>query len=137
MNFMYGQKQAAVNNRSLSERYTKRMKTFTKFLPKDNELTVRIDLSRIDFIYFRNRFYSEIKCWKEYASSNVLNEKILYIPNNEFLKNRFVGFGNKIDNGQISGFGLIADFEEGVLWVKANVKEFDTIFLSDTKLDII
>jgi len=135
MNFIYGRKQAAVNNRSILERYTKRIETFTKFLPKDNELTVRIDLFRIGFIYFRNKFYSEIKCWKEYASSNVLNEKILYIPNNEFLKNRFVAFGNKIDNGQISGFGLIADFEEGVLWVKANVKKFDTIFLSDTKLD--
>jgi polynucleotide 5'-hydroxyl-kinase GRC3/NOL9 len=137
MNFIYGEKQAAVHNRSILERYTKRMKTFTKFLPKDNELTVKIDLCRIDFIYFRNKFYSEIKCLKEYMSSNVLNEKILYIPNNEFLKNRFVGFGNKIDSGQISGFGLVADFEDGVLRVKANVKEFDTIFLSDTKLDLI
>jgi polynucleotide 5'-hydroxyl-kinase GRC3/NOL9 len=137
MNFIYGEKQAAVHNRSILERYTKRMKTFTKFLPKDNELTVKIDLCRIDFIYFRNKFYSEIKCLKEYMSSNVLNEKILYIPNNEFLKNRFVGFGNKIDRGQISGFGLVADFEDGVLRVKANVKEFDTIFLSDTKLDLI
>ena len=137
MNFMYGEKQAAVNDRSILERYTKRMKTFTKFLTKDNELTVRIDLCRIDFIYYRNKFYLEIKSLKEYTSSNVLNEKILYIPDNEFLKNRFVGLGNKIDNGQISGFGLIDDFEEGVLRVKANVKEFNTIFLSDTQLDII
>ena len=137
MNFMYGEKQAAVNDRSILERYTKRMKTFTKFLTKDNELTVRIDLCRIEFIYYRNKFYLEIKSLKEYTSSNVLNEKILYIPDNEFLKNRFVGLGNKIDNGQISGFGLIDDFEEGVLRVKANVKEFNTIFLSDIQLDII
>ena len=66
-----------------------------------------------------------------------MNEKILYIPDNQFLKNRFVGFGNKIDNGLICGFGLIDDFVKGVLWVRANVKEFDTIFLSDTKLEII
>ena len=66
-----------------------------------------------------------------------MNEKILYIPYNEFLKNRFVGFGNKIDNGLIFGFRLINDFVKGVLGVKANVKEFDTIFLSDTKLETI
>ena len=35
MNFMYGENQVAVNNRSLSERYAKRMKTFCKFLTKD------------------------------------------------------------------------------------------------------
>ena len=66
-----------------------------------------------------------------------MNEKTFYIPDSEFLKNRFVGFGNKIDNGLIFGFGSIDDFVKGVLAVKANVKEFDTIFLSDTKLDII
>jgi len=48
-----------------------------------------------------------------------------------------VGFGNKIDNGLICGFGLIDDFMKGVLSVKASVKEFDTIFLSDTKLEIV
>jgi hypothetical protein len=66
-----------------------------------------------------------------------MNEKIFYIPDSEFLKNRFVGFGNKIDNGGICGFGLIDDFMKGVLSLKASVKEFDTIFLSDTKLEII
>ncbi len=48
-----------------------------------------------------------------------------------------MGFGNKIDNGLICGIGLIDDFAKGVLDVKANVKEFDTIFLSDINLDII
>ena len=137
MNFMYGERQGVVNNRSLTERYAKRMKTFCKFLTKDKVVIMKLDLSRINYIYYRNRFFSEIKCLKGYESSNVMNEKILYVPDNEFLKNRFVGFGNKIDNGLICGFGLIDDFAKGVLDVKANVKEFDTIFLSDTKLDII
>ena len=137
MNFMYGERQGVVNNRSLTERYAKRMKTFCKFLTKDKVVIMKLDLSRINYIYYRNRFFSEIKCLKEYEFSNVMNEKILYVPDNEFLKNRFVGFGNKIDNGLILGFGLIDDFAKGVLGVKANVKEFDTIFLSDTKLDII
>lgn len=137
MNFMYGEKQVAMNNRSLMERYAKRMKTFTKFLTKNNEIVMKIDLSGINFINYRNKFYSEIKCLNEYKSSNAINEKILYIPDNGFLKNRFVGFGNKIDNDQICGFGLIDDFAKGVLMVKMNVKEFDTIFLSDIKLDLI
>ncbi len=137
MNFMYGERQGVVNNRSLTERYAKRMKTFCKFLTKDKVVIMKLDLSRINYIYYRNRFFSEIKYLKGYESSNVINEKILYVPDNEFLKNRFVGFGNKIDNGLIFGFGSIDDFVKGVLVVKANVKEFDTIFLSDTKLDII
>ena len=137
MNFMYGERQGVVNNRSLTERYAKRIKTFCKFLTKDNVVNMKLDLSRINYIYYRNRFFSEIKCLKEYEFSNAMNEKILYVPDNEFLKNRFVGFGNKIDNGLIFGFGSIDDFVKGVLTVKANVKEFDTIFLSDTKLDII
>ena len=137
MNFMYGERQGVVNNRSLTERYAKRIKTFCKFLTKDKVVNMKLDLSRINYIYYRNRFFSEIKCLKGYESSNAMNEKILYVPDNEFLKNRFVGFGNKIDNGLICGFGLIDDFVKGVLVVKANVKEFDTIFLSDTKLDII
>ena len=137
MNFMYGERQGVVNNRSLTERYAKRIKTFCKFLTKDKVVNMKLDLSRINYIYYRNRFFSEIKCLKGYESSNAMNEKILYVPDNEFLKNRFVGFGNKIDNGLICGFGSIDDFVKGVLAVKANVKEFDTIFLSDTKLDII
>ena len=137
MNFMYGERQGVVNNRSLTERYAKRIKTFCKFLTKEKVVNMKLDLSRINYIYYRNRFFSEIKCLKGYESSNAMNEKILYVPDNEFLKNRFVGFGNKIDNGLISGFGSIDDFVKGVLAVKANVKEFDTIFLSDTKLDII
>ena len=137
MNFMYGERQGVVNNRSLTERYAKRIKTFCKFLTKDKVVNMKLDLSRINYIYYRNRFFSEIKCLKGYESSNAMNEKILYVPDNEFLKNRFVGFGNKIDNGLIFGFGSIDDFVKGVLAVKANVKEFDTIFLSDTKLDII
>ena len=137
MNFMYGERQGAVNNRSLAERYAKRMKTFCKFLTKDKIVMMKLDFSRINYIYYRNRFFSEIECLKGYESSNVMNEKILYIPDNQFLKNRFVGFGNKIDNGLICGFGLIDDFVKGVLGVRANVKEFDTIFLSDTKLEII
>jgi polynucleotide 5'-hydroxyl-kinase GRC3/NOL9 len=137
MNFMYGEKQAVVNNRSLMERYTKRIKTFNKFLTKDNRTIMKIDLSRINLIYYKNKFYSEIKYLNEYESSNVMNKKILHIPDNEFLKNRFVAFGNMIDNGQICGFGLIDDFAKGVIMVKANVKEFDTIFLSDIKLDQI
>ncbi len=137
MNFMYGERQGVVNNRSLTERYAKRIKTFCKFLTKDKVVNMKLDLSRINYIYYRNRFFSEIKCLKGFESSNAMNEKILYVPDNEFLKNRFVGFGNKIDNGLICGFGSIDDFVKGVLAVKANVKEFDTIFLSDTKLDII
>ena len=137
VNFMYGERQVAVKDRSLAERYAKRMKTFCKFLTKDKIVTMKLDLSRINYIYYRNRFFSEIKCLGEYESSNVMNEKILYIPDIEFLKNRFVGFGNKIDDGLICGFGLINDFVKGVLGVKANVKEFDTIFLSDTKLETI
>ncbi len=137
MNFMYGERQGVVNNRSLTERYAKRIKTFCKFLTKDKVVNMKLDLSRINYIYYRNRFFSEIKCLKGYESSYAMNEKILYVPDNEFLKNRFVGFGNKIDNGLICGFGSIDDFVKGVLAVKANVKEFDTIFLSDTKLDII
>jgi polynucleotide 5'-hydroxyl-kinase GRC3/NOL9 len=136
VNFMYGEKQGVVNDRSLTERYAKRMKTFCKFLNKDRVVIMKLDLSRINYIYYRNRFYSELKCLEECQSSNEMNEKILYIADKEFLKNRFVGFGNKIDNGSICGFGLIYDFAKGGLWVKANVKEFDTIFLSDTKLDI-
>ena len=137
MNFMYGERQVAVNNRSITERYIKRNKTFQKFLTSDEMISMKLELSRINYIYYRNRFFSEIECLKGYESSNVMNEKILYIPDNQFLKNRFVGFGNKIDNGLICGFGLIDDFVKGVLWVRANVKEFDTIFLSDTKLEII
>ena len=137
MNFMYGERQGVVNDRSLTERYAKRIKTFCKFLTKDKVVNMKLDLSRINYIYYRNRFFSEIKCLKGYEFSNAMNEKILYVPDNEFLKNRFVGFGNKIDNGLIFGFGSIDDFVKGVLAVKANVKEFDTIFLSDTKLDII
>ncbi len=137
MNFMYGERQGAINNRSLTERYAKRIKTFCKFLTKDKVVIMKLDVSRINYIYYRNRFFSEIKYLKGYESSNAMNEEILFVPDNEFLKNRFVGFGNKIDNGLICGFGLIDDFAKGVLVVKTNVKEFDTIFLSDTKLDII
>ena len=137
MNFMYGERQGAVNNRSLAERYAKRIKTFCKYLTKDKIILVKLDLSRINHIYYRNRFFSEIRCQMGYESLDVMNEKIFYIPDSEFLKNRFVGFGNKIDNGLICGFGLIDDFMKGVLSVKASVQEFDTIFLSDTKLEII
>ena len=135
MNFMFGERQGAVNNRSLADRYAKRMKTFCKFLTNDKIVIMKLDLSRINYIYYRNRFFSEIKCLKGCESSNVMNEKILYVPDNEYLKNRFVGFGNKIDNGLICGIGLIDDFAKGVLDVKANVKEFDTIFLSDINLE--
>ncbi len=137
LNFMYGERQGAVNDRSIAERYSKRMKTFCKYLTRDNMAFIKLDLSRIDHIYFRNRFFSEIKCFKEYKSSNAMNEKILYIPDSEFLKNRFVGLGYKIDNGLITGFGLIDEFVRGYLMVNANVKEFDTIFLSDIKLETI
>jgi len=137
MNFMYGERQGAVNNRSLAERYAKRIKTFCKYLTKDKIILVKLDLSRINHIYYRNRFFSEIKCQIGYESLDAMNEKTFYIPDSEFLKNRFVGFGNKIDNGLICGFGLIDDFMKGVISVKASVKEFDTIFLSDTKLEIV
>lgn len=137
MNFMYGEKQGAVNDRSLTERYTKRMKTFCKFLIKDKIVIMKLELSRINYICYRNKFYTKIRCLKEYESSNVNDEKILYVPDNEFLKSRFVGFGNKIDNGLICGFGVIDNFENGVLEVKAKVEEFDTIFISDTKLDTL
>ena len=137
MNFMYGERQGVVKNRSLTERYAKRMKTFCKFLTKDKVVIMKLDLSRINNFYYKNRFFSEIKYLKGYESSNIINEEILFVPDNEFLKNRFVGFGNKIDNGLICGFGFIDDFAKGVLMVRANVKEFDTIFLSDTKLDTV
>jgi polynucleotide 5'-hydroxyl-kinase GRC3/NOL9 len=137
MNFMYAEKQGAVINRSLTERYTKRMKTFCKFLIKDKIVIMKLELSRINYICYRNKFYTKISCLKEYESSNVNDEKILYVPDNEFLKSRFVGFGNKTDNGLICGLGVIDNFANGVLEVKAKVEEFDTIFLSDTKLDII
>jgi polynucleotide 5'-hydroxyl-kinase GRC3/NOL9 len=137
MNFMCGEKQGAVDNRSLTERYTKRMKTFCKFLIKDKIVIMKIELSRINYICYRNKFYTKVRCLKEYESSNVNDEKILYLPDNEFLKGRFVGFGNKTDNGLICGFGVIDEFANGVLEVKAKVEEFDTIFISDTKLDML
>ncbi|MDN5847040.1 MAG: hypothetical protein L0H53_12285, partial [Candidatus Nitrosocosmicus sp.] len=74
---------------------------------------------------------------KEHESSNVNDKKILYVPDNEFLKSLFVGFGNKTNNGLICGFGVIDNFANGVLEIKAKVEEFDTIFISDTKLDMI
>jgi len=48
-----------------------------------------------------------------------------------------VGFGKKSDNGLIDGFGLINNFTKGILKVKASVKEFDAIFLSDVKFEVI
>ena len=137
INFMYGERQGAVNNRSLAERYAKRIIIFRKYLTRDNMAFMKLDPSKINYIYYRNRFFSEIKCLRGYKSSNAVNVKTLYIPNSEFLKNRFVGFGKKRDNGLIDGFGLINDFTKGILKVKSSVKEFDTIFLSDVKFEII
>ncbi len=137
LNFMYGENQVAVNNRSLSERYAKRMKTFCKFLTKDKIVIMKLDFPRINYIYYRNKFYTKIRCLNEYEPSKVNDEKILYVADDKFLKSRFVGFGKKIDKGLICAFGVIEDFADGVLRVKSNVKEFDTIFISDIKIDMI
>lgn len=59
MNFMYGERQGVVNNRSLTERYAKRIKTFCKFLTKDKVVNMKLDLSRINYIYYRNRFFQK------------------------------------------------------------------------------
>lgn len=134
--FFYGNTPYPRMIRSQNDRYKKRLKTYLKYLSDCNKSDKNINLDKIRFIYYKNRFFSrsDILNTKEYTPYNLNCTSIL---DEEFLKNRFVGLGKNEEGECISGFGLIREFNGEKLILQTTVKEFDNLYLSDIKLKFL
>lgn len=134
-NIINGRKPNPIIKRSRQLRYQKRLNTFLRFINLKESEPFRIHLNNVKSIYYKNRFYLNEYSFK--SSFNLNNFRYFLIKSAKYnlLNNLFIGLGFSKERDIVYGFGLVKNFENDILTVLTTCKKFDSIYMSDIRLD--
>lgn len=130
-----GRKPDSVINRTQTDRYRKRIYTLSKFITQSNIYNIEKHISDIKLVYYQNVFYEN-----SYNHGNCVDQRTLVylfkeLARSKKLNNTFVGIGSSKEIDVVNGFGIIKNFENDTVTVCATNEYFDSIYLSDLRID--
>ena len=132
---MYGRKPGSVINRTQTDRYRKRMHTLSKFITQSDTDRVQKHLKDIRIVYYQNRFYRNSLNSKNFVGQSTLVSFLMELTKSIRIENIFVGLGSSKEMDLVNGFGIIKNIDENIVTILTTCKYFDSIYLSDLRID--
>ena len=131
-----GRKPDPVINRSQLDRYRKRMYTFSKFIILNNTNVIQKHLKDIELIYYKNRYYRINHSSKNFLFQRTFGRFLMELAKGMKIQNIFVGLGSSKERDIVNSFGIIKNIENDIISVLTTCNYFDSIYLSDLRIDM-